>query len=146
MISYFRSLLDSRSGVPRKGGPLLREPASTSGSSGARNDRVQTYTRVFRYRLPDGQTSEPKQVEVVGSFTHWQPVVMQRDSALDAWHVTIHHIVGNRTHHYMLLVDGQPVHDKTCDGFAVPHGANEERYQIATDKGPRVLMLFAQAR
>ena len=60
--------------------------------------------------------------------------------------MTIHHIPGNRTHHYMLLVDGQPTYDKTCDGLAVPRGFEEEQYQLQTDKGPRVLMLFAQTR
>jgi hypothetical protein len=65
---------------------------------------------------------------------------------IDAWHVTIHHIPGNRTHHYMLLVDGSPVYDHTCDGLAVPHGFQEEQFALATDKGPRVLMLFAQTK
>ncbi len=71
---------------------------------------------------------------------------MSRDSELDAWHVTVHHIIGNRTHRYMMLVDGKPVQDKTCDGYAVPHGPEEERYQIATEKGPRVFMLFGQTK
>jgi hypothetical protein len=85
-------------------------------------------------------------VEVVGSFTHWQRVPLMRDGKLDAWHVTLHHIEGNRTHHYMLLLDGQPTYDKDCDGLAVPHGPHEEQYQISTDKGPRVFMLWAQTR
>jgi hypothetical protein len=133
---------------PHKGGPLLperpasvRPPASRSGA-----EQGQTYTKVFRYRLPDGQTEEPQSVEVVGSFTHWQPVPLHRDGKVDAWHVSLHHIQGNRTHHYMLLVDGKPTMDKTCDGLAVPHGSPEEKYAIPTDKGPRVLMLFAQTR
>ena len=58
----------------------------------------------------------------------------------------IHHIEGNRTHHYMLLLDGKPTHDKTCDGLAIPHGHQEEQYQLMTDKGPRVFMLFGQAK
>jgi hypothetical protein len=101
---------------------------------------------VFRWRLPDGQTAEPGSVSVVGSFTHWKPVALMRDGKIDAWHVTIHHIPGNRTHHYMLLVDGKPVYDKTCDGLAVPHGLQEERYALSTEKGLRVLMMFAQTR
>ena len=71
---------------------------------------------------------------------------LMRDGVLDAWHVTLHHIQGNRTHHYMLLVDGKPAYDKTCDGLAVPRGPDEERYQLTTDKGPRGLMLFAQTK
>jgi hypothetical protein len=46
----------------------------------------------------------------------------------------------------MLLVNGEPAYDKTCDGLAVPHGPEEERYQFMTDKGPRVFMLFAQTK
>ena len=37
-------------------------------------NRGQTYSKVFRYRLPEGQTREPERVEVVGSFTHWKTV------------------------------------------------------------------------
>ena len=121
---------------PMTGSPLQRDPA----------ERKQTFSKVFRWRLPDGQTKEPASVELVGSFNHWQKTTLTRDGVLDAWHVTLHHIQGNRTHHYMLLIDGEPTHDRTCDGFAVPHGPQEERYQIMTDKGPRVFMLFAQTK
>jgi hypothetical protein len=131
---------------PHKGGPLFREPSPSSGQSPYSQARPQAYTKVFRWRLPDGHTLEPGSVELVGSFTHWQKVPMQRDSALDAWHVTIHHIPGNRTHHYMFLVDGVPTHDKECDGFAVPTNAQEQQFQIMTDRGPRVFMLFAQTK
>ena len=110
------------------------------------SERKQTFSKVFRWRLPDGQTHAPDSVEIVGSFTHWQKTPLMRDSVLDAWHVTLHHIEGNRTHHYMLLINGQPAYDKTCDGLAVPHGPQEERYQLTTDKGPRVFMLFAQTK
>jgi hypothetical protein len=104
------------------------------------------FSKVFRWRLPDGQTTEPKTVEVVGSFSHWQKVPLIRDSVLDAWHVTLHHLPGNRTHHYMLLIDGKPTYDKTCDGLAVPRGTDEERFACLTDKGLRVFMLFAQTK
>ena len=46
----------------------------------------------------------------------------------------------------MLLIDGKPTYDKTCDGLAVPHGVEEERYAYPTEKGPRVFMLFAQTK
>jgi hypothetical protein len=130
-----------------KGGPLLPEGYSTG--SPLQRDPAHSkavYSKVFRWRLPDGHTQEPSSVEVVGSFTHWQKVALMRDSVLDAWHVTLHHIVGNKTHHYMLLVDGKPTYDKTCDGLAVPHGADEEKYALNTDKGPRVFMLFGQTK
>ena len=106
----------------------------------------QTYSKVFRWRLPAGQTQSPATVEVVGTFNNWQKVPMIRDGVLDAWHVTLHSLQCGRMHHYMLLVDGQPVRDKHCDGLAIPHGPQEERYQLMTDRGPRVLMLFAQAK
>lgn len=65
---------------------------------------------------------------------------------MDAWHVTLRDVQGNRTHHYMILVDGEPVYDQTCDGLAVPLGPQEERYQIMTTRGPRVFMLFGQTK
>ena len=39
---------------------------------------------------------------------------------------------------------GQPAYDKYNDGLAFPQDSQEEQYQIMTDKGPRVFMLFAQ--
>ena len=145
MFQMFGNILGRKTSP--KGGPLMPEPAS-GGSPWQRagSDRKQTFSKVFRWRLPDGQTAEPKTVEIVGSFNHWQKTPLIRDSVLDAWHVTLHHIQGNRTHHYMLLLDGEPAYDKTCDGLAVPHGPLEERYQLTTDKGPRVFMLFAQTK
>jgi hypothetical protein len=132
---------------PQKTSPSFAEaPSSISPVSRASAGRQQTYTKIFRWRLPDGQTKEPALVQVVGSFNHWQPIELHRDGKLDSWHVMVHHIPGNRTHHYMLLVDGKPAFDKTCDGLAVPHGPHEEQYQMPTDKGPRVLMMFAQTK
>ena len=130
-----------------KSGPLIPEPPSGAQTGQHDNsERRQTFSKVFRWRLPDGQTHDPQTVEVVGSFTHWQKVPLVRDGVLDAWHVTLHHLQGNRTHHYMLLVDGKPTYDKTCDGLAVPRGHDEEKWQVMTDKGPRVMMLFAQTK
>lgn len=132
---------------PQKGPPVFAEvPTTPAGLARNAGDRKATYSKVFRWRLPDGQAAEPVSVEVVGSFTHWQRVPLARDGKLDSWHATIHHIEGNRTHHYMLLVDGHPTNDKTCDGYAVPHGPQEEQYTIPTPRGPRLFMLFAQAK
>lgn len=131
---------------PAKGGPIMRESPKNHGQSRNPQENKQVFSKVFRWRLPDGVTQEPKEVHLVGSFSHWQRVEMMRDGKLDAWHITLHHIPGNKTHHYMLLVDGQPTYDKNCDGLAVPHGFQEEQYQLQTDRGPRVLMLFAQTK
>jgi len=105
----------------------------------------QMYTRIFRWHAAKGQTP-PAVVEIVGGFTHWQKVPLAYDPAQDAWHVTLHNLHCGRMYHYMLLVDGQPARDKLCDGLAVPHGPHEEQYQLLTERGPRVLMLFAQSK
>jgi len=129
---------------PQKSAPVSWEPRSPL----TQQSRTQTpsYSRAFRWRLPDGRTEQPQTVEIVGSFTRWQKVPLIRDSTLDAWHTTLHNIPAHKTHHYMLLVDGKPTHDKNCDGLAIPHGFDEEQYTIQTDRGPRVFMLFAQTK
>jgi hypothetical protein len=146
MLSSFSSYFERK--PPPKGGPLHREPTSSVPASARRNgqERPQAFTKVFRWWLPDGQTAVPRSVEVAGSFTHWQKVPLRRDSEVDGWHVTIHHIPGNRTHHYMLLVDGHPVPDKHADGLAIPHGPQEEQFQLMTARGGRVFMLYAQTK
>jgi len=130
-----------------KGGPMIREtPAGAVAYSRTNTGQGQTYSKVFRWRLPDGQTEEPRTIEIIGSFNHWQRVPLQRDGKLDSWHATVHHIPGNRTHHYMLLINGKPAYDRNCDGLAVPHGAQEESFAFQTARGPRVFMIFAQTR
>ena len=131
----------------QKNGPVFAEPPSKAPVIRRNSEaRVLTFSKIFRWRLPDGQTKEPNTVEIVGSFTHWKRVTLHRDGKQDSWHAVIHHIVGNRTHHYMLLIDDVPAHDKTCDGLAVPHGYQEEQFALATEKGPRVFMLFGQTK
>jgi hypothetical protein len=111
-----------------------------------KSERPQTFTKIFRWRLPAGQTREPATVEVAGTFTKWQKVPLIYDVARHTWQVTLHEVTCNRMHRYMLLVDGKPVHDEHCDGLAVPHGPQEKQYQLMTDRGPRVFILFAQAK
>ena len=108
--------------------------------------REQVFSKVFRWRLPEGHTREPVSVAVVGSFTHWQKVPLTRDSAHDAWQVKLNYIQNHHTHHYMILVDGKPAYDKYNDGLVLPEGQEEVQYQIMTDRGPRVFMLFAQTK
>ena len=132
---------------PYKGIPAHPQPGVRSAPGGkAAAAPKPTYAKVFRWRLPEGRTQEPATVEIVGTFTNWQKVPLTRDSKVDAWHVTIHHVPAHKTHHYMLLVDGQPAYDKNSDGLAVPHGPQEEQYQLVTDRGPRLFMLFAQSK
>ncbi|MGA3284051.1 MAG: glycogen-binding domain-containing protein [Verrucomicrobiota bacterium] len=109
-------------------------------------ERPQTFTKIFRWRLPAGQKQEPATVEVVGTFTKWQKVPLVRDDARRTWQVTLHDVPCNRTHRYMLLVDGKPVRDEHCDGLAIPSNSQEAQYQLMTTRGPRVLMLFAQTK
>jgi hypothetical protein len=46
----------------------------------------------------------------------------------------------------MLLADGKPVEDGHSDGMAIPAGAQELQFAIATARGPRVFMLFSQTK
>ena len=105
-----------------------------------------SYTKIFRWRMPQDCTAEPQTVEIVGTFTRWQKVPLVRESRLDAWQATIHEIAAHKTHHYMLLVDGRPARDENSDGLAIPQGPEEEQYQLMTERGPRLFMLFAQAK
>ena len=128
-----------------KTAPVVPMHRPAPGHKPAAAARPQMYTRVFRWHPPKGQ-APPATVEIIGGFTHWQKVPLAHDGVQDAWHVTLHNLHCGRMYHYMLLVDGQPVRDKHCDGLAIPHGPQEEQYQLLTDRGPRVLMLFAQSK
>lgn len=144
MLSGINKLFGQRSasqGVPQ-GSPKSNPVPQPARSQ----DRQQTYSKVFRWKLPQGHAQPPNSVEVVGSFTFWRRVALQRDPITNDWHATIDGIPGNKTHHYMILADGQPVHDRNSDGMVIPSGAEEERYQLITERGPRVFMLFAQAK
>lgn len=110
-----------------------------------REDPRDTYARVFRFK-PCKTKGHPSSVEIIGSFTRWQTVSLTHDPVQGTWSVTIQGIPGKKTHHYMLLVDGQPVHDPACDGLALPMGFDEEQVALTTPKGPRVLMMFAQTK
>ena len=111
-----------------------------------REDPRDTYARVFRWRPSSDFADPPTSVEIVGSFTRWQTISLTHDPVQDTWTATINGIPGKRTHHYMLLVNGKPVYDPACDGFATPMGFDEEQFALHTEKGPRVLMLFSQAK
>ena len=92
-------------------------------------ERKQTFTKIFRWHLPDGQKQEPATVEVAGTFTNWQKVPLVHDRVRGGWQVTLEQLAGNRTHHYMLLADGKPVQRQHCDGLAIPRGAQELQYR-----------------
>lgn len=104
-----------------------------------------TYPKVFRYRAPDG-SAPPATVEIAGTFTEWRRLPVPYDPRSHAWQLNFPEIPANKTHHYMLLVDGRPAQDTQCDGLAMPQGLQEEQYAIQTPRGPRVFMLFAQTK
>lgn len=132
---------------PQKAPPVMPRPSAMP--SMPRRDAGSApravYSKVFRWRMESGGAA-PERVEVVGSFTDWRPVSLMLDAVSNSWQATIHNIPGNKTHHYMVLANGEPVADKNCDGIAPPMGPQEERYSIQTPRGPRVYMLFAQAK
>lgn len=88
----------------------------------------------------------PVRVELVGSFNDWKPVPLKRDRASGVWQVALDDIPGNRTHTYMLLVNGRPVKDKHSDGLAIPHTEEEKKHQLDTPRGPRVFMLASHTK
>ena len=126
--------------------PTGAKPPTPKGAAHPPVERKLVFTKVFRWRLPEGQSQEPAAVEVAGTFTAWKKVPLVYDPAMRSWQVTLQQIPGNRTHHYMVLVDGQPVPDAQSDGLAVPNGAQEMQFAIETSRGPRVLMLFSQTK
>ena len=131
---------------PKSGTGLLKTPAGARPPGHPPSERKLTFTKIFRWRLPDGQTQEPATVEIAGTFTNWKKVPLIHDKVRGGWHATLQHIPGNRTHHYMLLADGRPVEDTHSDGMAVPTGAQELHFAIPTARGPRVFMLFSQTK
>jgi hypothetical protein len=104
------------------------------------------FTKVFRWPVPAEQTPQPAAVEVVGTFSEWRRLPLSYDRPTKCWHLILRDIVGNRTHRYVLLIDGNPTYDETCDGLVTPQDPQEERWQIETPKGPRVMLLFSQTK
>jgi hypothetical protein len=80
------------------------------------------------------------------SFSEWRRLPLSYDRPTRCWQLTLRDILGNRTHRYVMLVDGNPTHDQTCDGLVPPQDPQEERWQIETPRGPRVMLLFAQTK
>jgi hypothetical protein len=148
MLTAIGNLLGRKSSKPATQAVRPSFPTSNSTSSSARRreDPRDTYARVFRWRPCAKFSSAPARVEIVGSFTRWRTVSLTHDAVQNTWCITIDGIPGKRTHHYMLLVDGRPIFDPACDGFALPQGFDEEQHALPTEKGPRVLMLFSQTK
>ena len=104
------------------------------------------FSKAFRWHPAKPGDPKPASVAIAGTFTEWKPVALHHDHATNHWQLTLHHIPGNCTHHYMLLVDGQPTSHKHCDGLAVPATQQEKQYSLQTARGPRVFMLFSNTK
>jgi hypothetical protein len=126
--------------------PALPSPVFGSAMMQRAGDRKATYAKIFRYSPPHGHEHQPSQVEIVGSFTDWRPVALASNPQDHTWQAKIDGIEGNKTHHYMLLVNGHPANDKMSDGYTLPQGEIEKRFAITTPRGPRLFLLFAQAK
>ena len=111
-----------------------------------KREQRTSFTKVFRWPVPTDQTPQPTTVEVAGSFNGWRKVPLSYDRPSRTWQIILNGIEGNRTHRYVILVDGKPSYDETCDGLTTPQTPDEAKCQIATPKGPRVMLLFAQTK
>src|SRR6185369_1293262 len=113
--------------------------------AGKREQRTG-FAKVFRWPVPAEQTPQPKAVEVIGSFSGWRKVPLSYDPPSRTWQVILNDIEGNRTHRYVMLVDGKSSYDKTCDGLVAPQSPEETKWGIVTPRGSRILLMFAQTK
>ena len=108
--------------------------------------KAPTFNKIFRWEAANPVGAPPASVAVVGSFSEWQPLPLKMDRPGNVWQLALHNIPGNRTHRYMLLVDGQPANDPNADGLAIPETAQEKSWALTTARGPRLFMLFSQTK
>ena len=108
--------------------------------------KAPVFNKIIRWEPASPQATAAASVAVVGSFTDWQPVPLKKDRTSGAWQLTLNNIPGNRTHRYMLLVNGQPVNDPNADGLAIPETQPEKTWALTTARGPRLFMLFSQTK
>jgi hypothetical protein len=138
--------------VANKGRTTMRRPAAEFAPilprrpEAEKNEQRTGFTKVFRWPVPAGQTPPPTAVEVVGSFSGWRKVPLSYDPTTRTWQLILNDVESNRTHRYVILVDGKPSYDKTCDGLTAPQTHDEAKWQIATPKGPRIMLLFSQTK
>ena len=145
MISSFDNLPGEC--VPRNAGPSANSSVSSRMAELKSTLRAgPVFSKIFRWQPSSPGAPRPVSVEVAGTFTDWRALPFVRDTVTDAWHLRLDGIPGNRTHRYMLLVDGVPAHDKNCDGLAVPEDFKERQHQLMTARGPRIFLLFAQTK
>ena len=107
--------------------------------------RPATFNKVFRW-TQEQPGDAPTLVEVAGTFSNWERYPLWYNETSSVWQLTIEGIPGNRTHTYMIFVDGQPANDKTADGLAIPQTLPEKQHQFMTPRGPRVFLLYSQTK
>jgi hypothetical protein len=146
MIDAIINFIESKD-RPRTRPPVARITPIVPAYPEVRKAEQRTgFTKVFRWPVPADQTPQPTTVEVAGSFNGWRKVPLSYDPPSRTWQIILNNIEGNRTHRYVILVDGKPSYDRTCDGLATPQTPDEAKWQIATPKGPRIMLLFGQTK
>ena len=128
---------------------LIEDKCRTKASTSGIKQTVPGFLETEKHEQPTGFAKVfrwPKAVEVIGSFSGWRKVPMSYDPPRKTWQVILNDIEGNRTHRYVILVDGRPSYDKTCDGLVAPQTPDETKWGIVTPRGSRVLLMFAQTK
>jgi len=146
MIDAITSFIESKRRTRTRTSAARITPTVPAFPDAGRREQRFGFTKVFRWPVPADQTHQPTTVEVVGSFSGWRKVPLSYDGPSRTWQIILNSIEGNRTHRYVILVDGKPSYDKTCDGLTTPQTPDEAKCQIATPKGSRVMLLFAQTK
>ena len=146
MIDSLASYLEWKTKTHTSGSIAIEATKAPEHLVAKSQDDRHGFRKVFRWPAPANQKLQPTKVEVVGSFTDWQKIPLAYDQPTRTWTVTLNHLQSNHTHRYVVLVDGTPTYDKTCDGLTAPEGPQEAKWQIATPRGPRVMLLFSQTK
>jgi hypothetical protein len=146
MIDAFPSFTERKPGTKTRLPEARIAPKAWSQPEADQREQRGGFTKVFRWPVPAEQTPQPTTVEVAGTFSEWRKLALIYDRPSKSWQLILHNIQGNHTHRYVFLVDGRPAYDKTCDGLAAPESPEEERWQIETPRGPRLMLLFSQTK
>jgi len=146
MIDAITSFIEGKRGSKARTSGTRITPTVPAFSEAGNREPRSGFTKVFRWPVPAGQTPQPTTVEVAGSFSGWRKVPLSYDPPGRTWQIILNNIESNHTHRYVILVDGKPSYDKTCDGLTTPQTPDEAKWQLATPKGPRVMLLFSQTK
>ena len=146
MIDAITNFIESKSRTKTRTSEARTTPTVPAFPEAGKREPRFGFTKVFRWPVLAGQTPQPMTVEVIGSFSGWRKVPLSYYPPSRTWQILLNNVEGNRTHRYVILVDGKPSYDQTCDGLTAPKNPDEAKWQIATPKGPRVMLLFGQAK